>query len=233
MQQVAGYVARGDCVRALAAAKAAKSLLPVDTTLAAKARSCVGAPPLSDADAAQAALDAKQYAKALSRAEGMLSKDPADAAGLRLAVLAECGLGDGDKAKEYFAKLAPSARREVVFVCKENGISLAVPRPPAAVDAQIAKDNEQAANDEKQGKHAQALATAERVLKERPDNGPALYVAAQAACHLKRADKARELYGRLPDNSNAKRTVRGVCSKENVPVDPSAAPGAPPVKRTP
>jgi serine/threonine-protein kinase len=219
MRQITGLVQRGDCVRALAIARAAKPLLPDDTSLAAKARSCAGAPPLSDSDAAQAALDARQYTKALSLAETMLRKDATDASALRVAVLAECGINDADKAKEYFAKLVPSARREVVFVCKEAGVSLAPPRAPAAIDAQVAKDNEQATNEEKQGKHAQALASAERVLKERPDNGTALYVGAQAACHLKRTDKARELYARLPANSNAKRTVHDTCTREHVPID--------------
>jgi hypothetical protein len=72
---------------------------------------------------------------------------------------------------------------------------------------------------ERTGNHKAALADAERALKQAPTNQAAMFVAGQAACHLKNAAKAKEMIAKLPPKGPAANGLHKLCEQEGVALE--------------
>ena len=224
-------VKQGQCTRAKDLAATAHKVVADDTTLEARARACkphVASPPAPPAtleDATQA-FAAGDFSKAFEIADKLARSAPSDYATTRLAALAACGAKNVDAAASYAALLRGADRIAARTLCLKNSIELGKrPGPGAGKDNEPGKGSgasdgasddalDQAQDAAKRGEWAEALARAESVLSRAPRNLPAVTIAATAACHLKKDQKARAMIKRLPPARQ--RALRQLCTQEGV-----------------
>jgi eukaryotic-like serine/threonine-protein kinase len=222
-------VKQGQCARARELVTAAKEVVPGDTTLEPRTRSCkahVAAPPPAPAtiEDADQALSRGEYPRALALAEQLLKAEPSNAAALNAAALAACGAKNVDKATRYAAELHGPDRAAARALCRKNNIDLApsgLANPPGPADPTGPGDPPSATTELDDAQHAakagqweNALSASQAVLGRTPRNPVALAIGVTAACHLKKDKLARSFLRRLP--LLRQRGLREMCADQGV-----------------
>lgn len=222
--QIDAAVRSGQCSRARELAASASKLITDDTTLAAKAKTCVTRvePPAPTITLARNQLQAGQYGQALDTAERLLRLDPMNDEALRIAAMSSCQGRFADKAKIYVNRLTSIDRKNAVEICERNGISFEPPRQPIP-------DIEDAEHDEMLGDYNNALSKAQKILLANPNSVPALRVATTSACHLHRTSVAIRFIKRIPPGN--RKSVEKICADLGVRLTVPPPPPFP--RRTP
>jgi serine/threonine-protein kinase len=201
---------QGNCAHAKDLADKADKLVTDDTTLTAKAKTCVAhvEPPPPTIEAAKDELAKGQFVAALDTAERLLKTDPNNAAALRIAADAACDAKAVDKAKLYIGKLVGPDRKRAMDTCAHAGVTL------ESLEQQQLEDAE---HDAMLGDYDNALQKAQHVLIGDMTNVAALKVAATSACHLRRAAVARRFINRLPPANRP--AMEQICAAQGVFLD--------------